>query len=181
MTFDDFIERINDRYVRDLWIDLSDEVDQWTDGGKLSSEETGGPVFDSLETLLYWGSVELRGWHPAYLLRWIWEAYLDVNGMMAAGIDFEIAHDAAMTVMCDGCGCDWHENMGPGVPDDVWLLINKPIRSTVIATDGLLCADCIEGRLRRIGRLDLVRRVDQATQSLPASLGANEEAAWVLP
>jgi hypothetical protein len=63
-----------------------------------------------------------------------------VKGLTAAGVDFDTAVDAAMTQMCDGCGCDWAENEGPTLPDDVWLSVNKSM-------DGLLCATCIEERL----------------------------------
>jgi hypothetical protein len=127
MTFDEFVIKL-DRTDRDWWHEVKDQIDVWNEGGKLSPEDTGGPRFDSLEELLQTRNEEF--WlTPEYSLQWIWEIYLAVNEMTAAGVDFDDAEEAASTQWCHGrCGRDWGDVGGPSILNKDWRRIVR-IRS----------------------------------------------------
>jgi hypothetical protein len=136
LTFDDFISMIDRSGAP--YSDLKEEVARW-----IASDDpefpNGGPKFESLDDLLLW-ECERNGWHQVSL-RWIWGEYLDAAAMVAAGVDVSVAMDAASTLWCDGCGCDWCEDSGPMLPDEVWAGIAKPKE--------LLCSRCVADRLAR--------------------------------
>ncbi len=139
MTFDDFVIKFDGN--TDLWIELKEDIDAWNAGGEDFPKGTGGPRFEELLDLMDWQAD--NWWHPTHTPEWLWETYLEVREVTAAGVSFDAAVEAAMTRWCDGrCGRAWNDYPGQCLPDEIWLTIAKK--------EDALCSYCVEERLSRV-------------------------------
>jgi hypothetical protein len=90
-------------------------------------------------------------------LRRAWTIYSAVDEMVAAGVDFDAAYEAASTKWCDGrCGCSWSDDKGPMILHEDWRRIAKP-------GEKLLCTQYIE---QRMGGPNAVQQSHSAFQEI---------------